>query len=77
MPHVSQTGVIFFALLIGFIVFITVRGELQGYLHVIGLGGGANSAQGIVNQLKSGIPLTPGQIIDLGLGGRGQVSVPR
>jgi len=33
----SQTGVIFFGLLIGFIVFITVRGELQAYLQVIGI----------------------------------------
>jgi hypothetical protein len=32
-----QTSVIFAALLVGFIVFITVRGELPEYMHVIGL----------------------------------------
>jgi hypothetical protein len=32
-----QTSVIFAALLIGFAVFITVRGELPAYMHVIGL----------------------------------------
>lgn len=39
----SQTSVIFFGLLIGFIVFITVRGELQSYLAVVGLEGGASA----------------------------------
>lgn len=39
MPTVPQTSVIFFALLVGFLVFITVRGELAGYLWVMGLGG--------------------------------------
>jgi hypothetical protein len=33
----SQTAVVFFALLIGFIVFITLRGELRYYLQVVGL----------------------------------------
>jgi hypothetical protein len=36
----NQTSVIFFGLLIGFIVFITLRGELQAYLQVLGLAGG-------------------------------------
>lgn len=36
----SQTSVIFFGLLVGFVVFITIRGELSGYLGVIGLEGG-------------------------------------
>ncbi len=40
----NQTGVIFFGLLVGFVVFITVRGELAAYLDVIGLG--ANKAPG-------------------------------
>jgi len=35
---VPQTSTIAFALIIGFIVFITVRGELPTYLGVIGLG---------------------------------------
>ncbi len=37
---VSQTSVIFFGLLVGFIVFITVRGELNAYLQVVGLSSG-------------------------------------
>lgn len=43
MPSVSQTSVIFFGLLVGFIVFITVRGELAQYLFVIGLEGHAGA----------------------------------
>jgi hypothetical protein len=35
--------VIFFALLVGFIVYITVKGQLTGYLAVIGLEGVASS----------------------------------
>jgi hypothetical protein len=38
---VPQTSVIFFALLVGFLVFITIKGELGAYLWVIGLGGSA------------------------------------
>jgi hypothetical protein len=56
VPTVPQTSVIFFALLIGFIVFITLRGELAGYLYVVGLGS------------KGAIPVDPNvanQIIDL------------
>lgn len=33
-----QTSTIAFALIVGFIVFVTVRGELPTYLGVIGLG---------------------------------------
>lgn len=33
----SQTSVIAFALLLGFLVFITLRGELGEYRQVIGL----------------------------------------
>jgi hypothetical protein len=33
-----QTSTIAFALIVGFIVFITVRGELPKYLGVVGLG---------------------------------------
>jgi hypothetical protein len=36
MPQTSST--IAFALILGFIVFVTVRGELPVYLGVIGLG---------------------------------------
>jgi hypothetical protein len=41
VPHktveVSQTSVILAALVIGFIVFITVKGELAAYLQVVGI----------------------------------------
>jgi len=33
----SQTSIIFAALLIGFVVFVTIRGELPKYLKVVGL----------------------------------------
>jgi hypothetical protein len=33
-----QTSTIAFALVIGFVVYITVRGQLPGYLGVLGLG---------------------------------------
>jgi hypothetical protein len=33
----SQSSAIFAALLIGFVVFITIRGELRGYLDVLGI----------------------------------------
>ncbi len=35
----GQTGIIFFALLVGFIVFITMKQELGQYLATLGLGG--------------------------------------
>ncbi len=37
----SQSSVIAFGLLIGFLVFITIRGELPQYEAVIGLGNAA------------------------------------
>jgi hypothetical protein len=37
----NQTSIIAGALVIGFIVFITVRGELPQYLGVFGIGSGA------------------------------------
>jgi hypothetical protein len=58
---VSQTSVIMFALLVGFIVFITVRGELQSYLFVLGIsatpgaGGPSNLASGI-NAVVGALP---------------------
>lgn len=33
----SQTSIIAAALIIGFIVFVTVKGELAGYLAIAGL----------------------------------------
>lgn len=50
--RVPQTSVIFFALMIGFVVYITLRnpipgipgsGQLQQYLYVIGLEGGSSA----------------------------------
>lgn len=37
----NQNSIIAFALLLGFIVFITMRGELQQYLAVVGLSNAA------------------------------------
>lgn len=39
----NQNSIIAFSLIVGFIVFITVRGELPAYLAVLGLGAGATS----------------------------------
>jgi hypothetical protein len=39
-----QTSTIAFALIVGFVVFVTVRGELPKYLGVIGLGSQAVQA---------------------------------
>lgn len=33
----NQNSIIAFALLVGFVVFVTMRGELQQYLAVVGL----------------------------------------
>ena len=52
MSQVSQTRVIFFGLLIGFIVFITVRGELTAYLAVLGLAKADSYAGLTTQQLK-------------------------
>jgi hypothetical protein len=38
---VSQTSIIAGSLIIAYIVFVTVRGELPAYLSVLGVGGGA------------------------------------
>ena len=37
MPSLSQTSIIFAALLIAWIVFITLRGELTRYLSLVGI----------------------------------------
>lgn len=39
----NQSSVIAFGILIGFIVFVTTRGELNDYLNVIGLGSNSES----------------------------------
>ena len=39
----GQTGIIFFALIVGFVVFITLKKELGAYLGTLGLGSGAIS----------------------------------
>lgn len=33
--HVSQTGVIFWALFVGFVVYVTIKGRLPLYINVI------------------------------------------
>lgn len=35
----SQSSIIAFALLMGFVLYVTARGELPHYLYVLGLGG--------------------------------------
>lgn len=40
----SQTGYMFFSLILAFIVFVTLRGELSRYLGVIGMGGNVPAA---------------------------------
>jgi hypothetical protein len=62
MPSVPQTSVIFFALLVGFVVFITLRGELAGYLYVIGLGGGSPSIGGGAVPSVAAPTTTTGQV---------------
>jgi hypothetical protein len=52
----GQTGVIFFGLLVGFVVWITIKGELTGYMQVIGLKSGGNtncSGSGTTNTTNS------------------------
>ena len=53
---VSQTSVIFFGLLVGFVVYITVRGELADYLYVLGLAGGSGSGRVGANGVKVTTP---------------------
>jgi hypothetical protein len=48
----SQTSIIFFGLIVGFIVFITVRGELSAYLNVLGISG--STFGGIGGAVSSG-----------------------
>jgi len=40
---VNQQNWIAIAALIGFIVFITIRGEVPAYLDIVGFGSGASS----------------------------------
>lgn len=47
----KQSSVIAFALILAFVVFVTLRGELATYLGIFGLGGGSNS---LSNGLGSG-----------------------
>lgn len=57
----SQSSTIAFALIVGFIVFITVRGELPKYLGVLGLGSQAVSgtpSNGTTNGTTLGNTLT-------------------
>lgn len=54
----SQTSVIFFGILLAFLVFITVRGELAYYLWVVGLGGKQPAGEtigGLIGSVVGGI----------------------
>jgi hypothetical protein len=55
MPSVSQTSVIVFALLVGFVVFITVRGELPVYLWVLGLSDAQPAGTKLTDQIDTAI----------------------
>jgi hypothetical protein len=71
----NQTSVIAAAMVIAWVIFITVRGELQGYLKVLGIGSGAaapatiaggvtqtSAIPGGVTQTGPLTPVDPGQI---------------
>jgi hypothetical protein len=72
----GQTGVMFFGLLVGFIVFITIKGELTAYLGVIfsqsptAQGTGQSGTGGTPG---AGTPCTPGTA---GCGANGQYGGP-
>ena len=57
---VSQTSVIFFGLLVGFVVYITLRGELASYLSVLGLDNSglcsASATKTLMSQLNDSLP---------------------
>jgi hypothetical protein len=57
----SQNSIIAFGLIIGFIVFITLKGELQLYLAVIGLGSAVNasSTAATASSIVPSIPSIP------------------
>lgn len=51
----SQSSVIAFFLLGGFIVYITIKGELPAYAAVVGIGAGATSPIQSAKQYGSGL----------------------
>lgn len=55
-----QNSTIAFALLVGFIVFITMRGELTSYLQVIGLAGGTTTSTAALTATAGPQTYTPG-----------------
>lgn len=58
-----QTSTIAFALIVGFIVFVTVRGELPQYLCVVGIGSNCSSgtvASGVVSSASKVATLISG-----------------
>ena len=52
-----QSSTIAFALIVGFVVFITVRGELPKYLGVLGLGSQAVSGPSQTSSTSNGTTL--------------------
>lgn len=54
----SQTSIIAGALIVAFIVFITVRGDLPGYLQVLGVAGGGTAMASITG--PGGVSVTVG-----------------
>ncbi len=45
----SQTSIIAAALIIGFIIFVVMRGEVQQWLGVVGLAPATNTNAGLLN----------------------------
>jgi hypothetical protein len=59
----NQTSVIFFGLLIGFIVFIVLKGELSAYLAVLGLSGVTSKTVAPLNPAISNLSPSGGNFL--------------
>jgi hypothetical protein len=62
----SQSSTIAFFLLGGFIVFITIKGELPSYLGVLGIGSQATASQSTIGALLTN-PVASAQSILTGI----------
>jgi hypothetical protein len=72
-PSFSQSSAIAFSILIGFIVFITCRGQLGAYFAVFLGQGGAGDNPGASGSSGSGSPLSPSSLFG-GSGGSSLLS---
>lgn len=73
----SQSSVIAGALVLAFVVFITVRGELPGYLGVLGIGNAVPGGTGAGNAVGRGASFNGGSggSVSVGVGRGGGISV--